>query len=60
MASEPRDEVPVEVRFSRLAKAAVSAASDAIGTCYTTEERTAKIHAVGRIAAALIESEARR
>lgn len=54
---QPEDEVPVEVRYKRQAKAAWNAAFDAMSNSYSTQEGVAKIEAAGRIAAALILSD---
>lgn len=55
--SEPRDAVPIEIRYAKQADAAVKAARAALGTAYSSAESVAKIEAIGRVAAALIAAD---
>ena len=52
--AEPRDALPMAARYEQQAKAAVTAATKALGSSYNTAQDVAKIEAVGRVAAALI------
>lgn len=53
----PEDEIPVEERYRRQAKAAVDAARAALGPTYSGAETIAKWEVTGRIAVALILSD---
>jgi len=54
------DEVPVEARLNKLAKAAWDAAIKNAPRVYTSEESTMRVEAIGRVAAALIHAESMR
>lgn len=52
--TEPRDAIPMAVRYKQQARAAWDAADKAVGSSYGSSEHAARIEAAGRIAAALI------